>query len=186
MRFIVLSLACGVFAVSTADADNCRVQQRVVVRQHVVHHAVAAIVTPIPVATYVPFAVQVPTYSVGVAPQQLQQQSQTDAVALAIEKLALAVERIGGGQPQTLQSQQMPSHVQVMTARCASCHDKGVAKSKGGDFTLLDGGKEVQLTGKQIVRVLAKTHDGTMPKTGPKLNDAEKKAISQWIESSTQ
>lgn len=165
-------------------AADCR--QRVVVhRQAVVHAAAVAVVAPVYVAQFVP--VQVPTYSVGYAPQQVQQSQDADALARAVEKLTAAVEKLSGGaQPQAdnLQSRALG----ILNARCASCHSDATAKA-GGDFVLLKGGQlNPTLDVLDITHAANRAYNGSMPPKGkaPPLSDDEARVLRDWSEQVTQ
>lgn len=158
-------------------AADCR--QRVVVHhQAVVQHA-AAVVAPVYVAQFVP--IQIPTYSVGGAPQQAQQAQDADALARAVEKLTRAVEKLGGGaQPQAdnLQAKALG----ILNARCASCHSEATAKT-GGDFVLLKGGQlNPALDVLDITHAVNRADAGSMPPKGkaPPLSDDEVRVLRDW------
>ena len=71
----------------------------------------------------------------------------------------------------------------IFAARCASCHEAGVASAKGGGFVLLSQGKLAQLTDRQLRKVGTMTYSGQMPKGGPQLTDEETSIVQGWLNS---
>lgn len=74
--------------------------------------------------------------------------------------------------------------LQLVTRNCASCHDAGVAATKGGKFTLTNGGKFAEISpqalGEVINRVTTQDASKRMPKGG-QMADAERLELVQAL-----
>lgn len=162
------------------------------VYRNVVHHD-AVIVDPIAVATFFAVPVAVPQYSVGPYPTGYAPSAapNPDAEALRQElaRLRQEVAALRGQQqsPQptaptgAAQAQDAAGVVALFSNKCAACHDAKSAAGKGGNFTLMDGGRVVNLTAAQLLKVQAEVYSGQMPKKGEKLTDPELSAVVAWI-----
>ena len=157
------------------------------------------------VATFVPLVVTVPTYSATYVGGYVQQASYTPAQAVGqpvqpvppgqsfdVSALAQTLTRINdrlttietslqGGASATGQGNDF---AKLFVAKCASCHDQGVAESKGGKFALTQGPSLLNLGDKQVAKVLVETYSGRMPKGG-KLTDQEVGLIMAWGDAMT-
>lgn len=86
----------------------------------------------------------------------------------------------GGGVPAGAMSLTNGGHLGVLTAKCVSCHEAGVAANKGGNFLMFQGRDLVAKDPESKARIAASIALGEMPKGG-KLTDQEYAAIMQWI-----
>jgi hypothetical protein len=153
-----------------ADASNCRV---VTVRQNYhapayQHHA-AAVVVPY----------YAPSYSVGYNGSE----ELAGIVKALIEDnkamrqdLIQAIKAGPGVAPGTLLPlKARPPGLEIMAAKCATCHDESTAKAKGGGHLLFRGGEFID-QGDNLSRAVEEMDSGRMPRGG-KLSDAEKYAV---------
>lgn len=176
-RILTLSFVLVLFVAGPLAADCHR--QRVIVQHHaaVVNHHVAAVVAPVYVAQYVP--VQVPTYSVGYAAPQQQQDT---SLALAVEKLSLAVERLSKGGAQTQADSLDAKAAGVLAARCASCHTGAASKGKLAIFTA--PGQLAPTVDRFLLWEAADS--GRMPKGGQPIPDDEARVLREWVAQAAQ
>ena len=65
----------------------------------------------------------------------------------------------------------------ILQNRCASCHEKTVAATKGGSFVMFDGARELELTNRQVNKVGRMIADDRMPKGAPPLTQDEKPKV---------
>jgi hypothetical protein len=149
-----------------ADASNCRV---VTVRQHhyapsYQHHA-AAVVVPY----------YAPSYSVGYNGSE----ELAGIVKALIEDnkamrqdLIQAIKAGPGVAPALLPLKSRPPGLEIMAAKCATCHDEATAKAKGGGHLLFKSGEFID-QGDNLSRAVEEMDSGRMPRGG-KLTDAEK------------
>jgi hypothetical protein len=177
----------SVLVFSTLAPAQCRT--RVVAVQH--QAAVAVEVAPV----YQAVTVAIPTYSVGypqpqgIAPEHfkvivdelLKLRSEVDVLKqgrpILKEKAELIPAPKQSANPTNifpdLPQVKQEAHVAILAAKCASCHDKRVADTKGGKFTLLYANELVSLTDGQKLKILAMLYTGAMPKNGKALSDEE-------------
>lgn len=162
----VLLLACS--AIATADCGL----RRVAVRRNV------AVVAPV-VATFVPLVV--PAYSVTYSDQ---------GAALAAELQQLRAEirqqgsRVGVRMPPASEASASADSdgLVVLQTRCASCHEKAVAKVKGKGLVLLEGKEPADIDGDTALDVCLAVLKDEMP-PGKPLSAAEKKALAGLFDS---
>jgi mono/diheme cytochrome c family protein len=201
-HLIAFAVLIGLLTLLTADApaQQCGHVYRAPVYHAPVHKPVVAVekVVEVPVfaAVFAPIAIPIPAYSVGYAPGGVD-----PAMAAELQKLRLEIQQLRGaapGVPGALPPPGVPGapgaeppkdgvapkdggagaaadpspHAAVMAAKCASCHDRSVATTKGGRFVLTDGGRPVQLSGEDRLEVIHQIEKGYMPK-GDKLSDEE-------------
>lgn len=75
--------------------------------------------------------------------------------------------------------QQTPQYLEILTSRCAGCHEKAVANTKGKGTVLFGDGK-MNLSSAQVCHVLAMISSDKMPPQKP-LSAQEKKIIAEWV-----
>lgn len=165
-------LAASLIVVTGAEATVCRAR--------VVQHAAAVVdVQPVLLATVVPIA----AYSVQYAPggadvQQLLAEIKALRAEVQAIKAGPAVEQKKEAAPAPLK------HLEILQAKCQSCHDANVSKAKGGGFTMFEAGKLALLTDRQLRKVSTRTYAGDMPPKGqPQLSDAEVGEVMRWLNS---
>ena len=61
----------------------------------------------------------------------------------------------------------------ILVNKCSACHDAQVKRGLDNDFTLLDGGKLVQLNSDTALSIMLEILTDRMPKRGQKLTDQE-------------
>lgn len=192
-QLLALTMSLVALAVLLTEAPaQCR--SRPAVHAHVAH-AAAVQVDTVFAATFVP--ITVPAYSVGYAPPSAATMPELkqllDEIRGFRNDFRSATQPQGGpaGPPpapaatpdKTVEAKPGAdvSHVKVFQAKCAACHDKGVADKKGGGFTLMDGGNLAALTDRDLRRIASQTYSGKMPRGG-KITDEEVAAIMGWID----
>lgn len=162
MRLAITILGLMVSA-GVASGDGCRT---VVPVRHAIVNQVQAVVAP--VAAVVP--VQVAAYSVGYNAQGDTAQALREIVA-ELKALRESLGGTGGGTPTTTDTNQTRVEA-VMVAKCAACHKPDVAKTKGGNHTLLTAdGKLAQ--GVNLFELWDEVDSGRMPKGGPPLENED-------------
>lgn len=139
------------------------------------------------VTQFLAVPVVVPAYSIGYSPAGQGQDSQQ--LQLDILKLRLELEKLKSApnvqqlqQPKTQQQPQNPpmppvqnglsDGAKLMSVKCASCHDAGVSKTKGGGLTLTQGGQLLPMPGVVQAKVMLEVFQGRMP-PNTKLTDEE-------------
>lgn len=77
------------------------------------------------------------------------------------------------------------SALQVMQAKCASCHEARNSAEKGGGFTMFEGNTLVRMTEAQLRKSATNAYSGKMPPktSGISLTDEETGIIINWIDS---
>lgn len=208
-------IVCLIATTGCSILAACPVRSRVVVSTPVVHHAVkkvivADVATVIPVAVY-PLAIAVPTYTAAYTPTvpvagapaataQDVRNSDLKAIIDALKTLDARLQRLEKGttpapQPAPKEKPKDPfnpaplkggiSGLSVLVAKCASCHEKAVAGTKGSSIVLLEGSALAKLSDKTARKVLGVTYRGTMPPKDSKiaaLTDEEVSAIVDLID----
>jgi len=202
MRYLIAFVTLGVvglWAIPNAGAD-CHVQrQRVIVHHAAIAHQVVAVkqavVTPITVAAFAAYPVQVPTYSVGYDPHA----GEIQELRKTVRELTRALQGLSSGtatgrptpSPTPTPTPAPPSDdlqakaLKVITARCAQCHTEQTAKGMGGNFTILRGGNfDPALTTLDVVHLADRAHSGSMPppKSGPPIPDEEAAILRAFAE----
>lgn len=166
-------LLSGLVLTSTSASvpATCRVRHVAVVQKEVaVVKEVAAVV-----ATFVPVAVAIPTYSVGyaAAPAVAPAVAHGEAAAVAhksdcerkLEEVTARLAAIEAKLTNPVKALDIQSPaLSLFSAKCANCHDTSKAKANGNGFTLLTGGKIADLTPEQVNKVITMTYSGKMPK----------------------
>lgn len=202
-------IVCLIAVLGGGVLAACPIRSRVVVSTPVVHHAVKKVVvadvaTVIPVAVFQPLAIAVPTYTAAytppvatapVAPQQAAGGGEFKAILDALKNLDARLNRLekGGAVPSPAQKpapEPIPAKgtgkvtgLSVLIAKCASCHEKAVAGTKGSSIVLLEGSALAKLSDKTARKVLSVTYKGTMPpKDKGTLTDEEVSAIVDLID----
>ncbi len=178
--YIASAVLCGgLLAVSTADAGGCRV---VAVQPQVAHVVVQKVVVQekvvekiVPVATFVPLVVQVPTYSAGyvpVAPMPAADQ----AVAEELRQLRAEVRALKGGtrrEPAPMgRVDEEPAaqttssdFTSLLEQNCARCHSAATAKRDGKGLVLIG----VQLEPEMLGAIIDEVSHYRMPKAPVKM-----------------
>jgi mono/diheme cytochrome c family protein len=183
MRFAFATFGVALAAWFTVAGDapaDCFQRARVVTHQ--VYSSYAPYYAPL--YHYVPVAVFdaiKPVYAVGGGYRG--EGAETAELARALEKLTLAVDRLAskGTEPQAA-ADLGPRALAVVNARCAKCHEQGVA-ALGGDFVLTKGGQWYEgLTAADLIQSAKKVADGTMPKGGAPLPPEEKQVLSAYAD----
>ena len=120
---------------------------------------------PVYAAPVVQYAV--PLYSASYSSQQAGVEEKLERIAAALEKLALGKEVQG------------TSFEQVVTGRCASCHQDGAADKLGGGFVLQEkDGTLPPFSLAEQRRITQLVEEGKMPPKAP-LSPAEKLIVGQ-------
>jgi mono/diheme cytochrome c family protein len=159
--FIALALCLSIVA---APAVAC--PQKVIVREAVIVKKQAVIVP-----------VYYPLYSVSYQPPA----DSADTLKLREENLKLREELLRRKEADLKASQGTPATFEALVAsRCASCHSAADAKQKGASFVLIEAdGKIPPLSVVEKRAILRAVHNGSMPKGGAELTDAEVKLIEE-------
>ena len=189
MRFLIVrSVLLATAGPSLADCR--RSVKAVVVKEKVVvveKPVLAAVFVPLYAVGYAPAATapylgapaaQPYSQPPGAAPVALGPTPDVQVLLARVQQLEAELQR-RDGVVGALPAQSPVSNVFV--TRCASCHDAARAKEKGGEFAMLRAGKVVDLDPDQLVRVLARSHDGTMPPAGPNLTQAERDEVAALV-----
>lgn len=181
---ILISVSTLLLAAAPSLADCRRVAvvkhraaPAVVVEKQV---ALATVYVPLVGVGYAPAAYPAPAYPGAPA----QANADTAALAILVQQLQQEVQQLRSGQPApgTAALKATDPGLAVLTNRCAECHDTSKAEKLGGNLTLtLNGQLNVLLTPDQLLSVLSKSHDGTMPPTGPNLTTEERKQIAALV-----
>jgi mono/diheme cytochrome c family protein len=97
------------------------------------------------------------------------------------ENLKLREELLRRKEADLKASQGTPATFEALVAsRCASCHSAADAKQKGASFVLIEAdGKIPPLSVVEKRAILRAVHNGSMPKGGAELTDAEVKLIEE-------
>lgn len=183
MRFLItMSTLLLAAAPSLADCRRVAVVKRHVAPAVVVEKqpVLAAVFVPLVGVSYAPAAYPAPAYPGAPAPAN----ADTAALAVLVQQLQQEIQQLRSGQsaPATAAITAPDPGLAVLASRCAKCHDGPKAADVGGGFTLLAGGKLAPgLTGDQLLSVLSKSHDGSMPPTGPNLSTEERKHIAALV-----
>ncbi len=182
---------------SACDATGCAVRARVVNR------AVAVVVTPAVVVADAVLAVQPYYHSYAYDATAAKIESLAKDIEILNLKLQLQQQN-GQPSPRTIQRDPVPpgggwatsdkakpmpqadqgkEHPGLTVKRqaCASCHESGVAKAKGGGFIMFNGGQLVQLSDEDVGKCLEQIAKGRMPKGGPALNADQKSKIMDFV-----
>lgn len=191
-RFGVLVFVLILFAGPVAA--DCVQRARVVTHQSYRAYPVQSYAAySYPVYNYVPVAVFEPVkavYAVGGATQAVT--AEGAELARSLEKLTLAVEKLAAAKAGEAGQAQPPTNalqaraIQVMQARCASCHNEATAKAQGGDFVLFQGGQLVgTLDTLDVLHSANRAWSGSMPPPGkgPPVPQAEAQVLMDWAAS---
>lgn len=200
--FMAMLTAVATVPVSAQYQTHCAtpVYQRQVYNYPTIVKKEVIVEKDVLVATFVPLVVTVPTYSATYVGAYTQQAPYVPAAAVA-----QPMSQVPQGQPfdvnaltqtltaintrlTTIESQlqggasatgQGNDFVKLFVAKCASCHDSAAASGKGGGFALTQGNALLNLTDRQVTKVMTETYSGRMPK-GAKLTDQEVGLIMAW------
>lgn len=175
IAFAILAASAGIVAASCGH-------RRVVVKEAVV----AAVVTPVAVATFVPVAVA--SYGAGYAPQAAVQSDPALIAEVKALRAEIAAQKQTAPRPTPAAPQDdappvvgapaaAPGHLEVYRNRCSTCHDAST-KNKGGGLVLTIGNQLAALTAEQSLEVLRrvdlpKGDPERMPRGGADLSDEE-------------
>lgn len=181
----IFAIVCLAVATSIATAD-CHIQRVV----HHNHHVAA--VQNVVAATFVPIVV--PAYSVTYAADpSIGFQQELIRLRQEIQSLRGAqpapVPTVPGNnqqQPPTQTSPAQPTDInteafKIFQNRCASCHDKGVAASKGGGLAILEGNAFASLNFQQALKIGSRVYDQSMPPGKEKATDQEVSTIMKFL-----
>lgn len=139
----------------------------------------AVVVQPVLAATFVPVPLVVPSYSVGyAAPAAAADAAELQRLRQEIEALKRA--RAPAPQPQTLKSVSAGA-LALFRSKCAACHERAIAKAKGGGFVLLEGNQLARLSDRQARKVGTRVYAGTMPPR-QRASDEEVAAVMAWLD----
>ena len=200
--FIVAVLLAVLLVAIPAQGSGCRVVavKQVVVKEQVAVVA-AAVVTPV-VAQFIPVPLYGATYNpyaYPVAPQAAPQYAPHAPQATPCADLAGTVKALSdelrslkaqlgkptaphmppaeGGSVDPFnpapQAGQSDSVSRILSARCASCHDEGRAKSAGKGVVLTQGGKAKAFAPEELGAIIASVSTKTMPR-GVQMPDGER------------
>lgn len=216
LLFVVLfALAFALITLVPPAKGECYSRPRVVVSDYHAPVVKKVIVEPVAVAVAVPayFAAYIPPAVVPAAvpaapaaPQPAAQPSELQAVADALRQINSRLDRLEKGAPAPAtpparpgpadpfapkdpakgEVKAPPSGLNVLLAKCASCHESKVAADKGGSLTLLEGALlAASLTERDKRRVMAASYAGRMPPKSsgvPALTDEEVGAVVQLFD----
>lgn len=192
----VAAAQCGTPAVATYHAPYAA-HKEVVVKKEVVVPVIAPVavyaVVPAYAAVYVPpvaapAPAAAPAQPSGEMSQVLDLLKGMDARLKALEGRDQP-QPAAGAKPDPFAPKPQASTaggLAVLRSRCASCHEAGIAASKGGSVTLFQGDALAALSPKTKLDVLTSIYDGTMPKRGggrEPLSDAETSSVVEFVKS---
>jgi hypothetical protein len=104
-----------------------------------------------------------PATTVQAAPKKTPLEECQDRLQAAEAEL----QRLKAGQapkrPPANQQGAAPAHVQILAAKCSSCHDAGNAADKGNGFVLMQNGQLAQMDQARLGKVINRLATGRMP-----------------------